>query len=109
MMAIIFMFSSHPSAELPNFGDWDYFVKKGGHALGYGLLTLAYWRGLGLEHSKKKLAWAMAICYALTDEIHQAFAPGRHPSLVDVLFFDNLGAAFGLILWEHIAVLCRKS
>lgn len=102
MMLIIFAFSSRPSAALPNFGSWDYFIKKGGHALGYGLLALAYWRGLKLEHGKQKLAWELAICYAITDEIHQAFVPGRHPALFDILFFDNLGAMLGLIFWEHI-------
>jgi len=104
MMLIIFMFSSRPSTELPNFEDWDYFVKKGAHTLGYGLLALAYWRGLNLEPGKRQLAWGLAICYAITDEIHQIFVPGRHPSLFDILFFDNLGAMLGLILWEHIAV-----
>ena len=103
IMAVIFLFSSRPSAALPDFGSWDYFVKKGGHALGYALLALAYWRGTGQEHGKRPLAWGLAICYAITDEIHQIFVPGRHPSLFDVLFFDNLGAMLGLVLWEYIA------
>ena len=42
VMAVIFVFSSIPSDELPNFGLWDLLVKKGGHVLGYGLLALAY-------------------------------------------------------------------
>ena len=105
MMAVIFAFSSRASAELPNFGNWDYYVKKGGHALGYGLLALVYWRGLGLERGKKWFAWGLAICYAITDEIHQSFVPGRHPSLVDVFLFDNLGAILGLILWGRIGNL----
>jgi VanZ family protein len=100
MMAVIFILSSRSSNELPAFGNWDYFVKKGGHAVGYGLLALAYWRGLGLERGKKWLAWGLAICYAITDEFHQHFVPGRHPSPVDVLLFDNLGAILGLALWE---------
>jgi hypothetical protein len=40
MMAAIFGFSSIPSAEMPDFGLLDTLVKKGGHALGYGLLAL---------------------------------------------------------------------
>jgi VanZ family protein len=108
MMAAIFIFSSRPSTALPDFGFWDYFVKKGGHMLGYGLLALAYWRGLGLTRGRKWLAWGFAIGYAVTDEIHQAFVPGRHPSLFDVLFFDNLGALLGLILWEPIGNIIRR-
>ncbi|RPJ22933.1 MAG: VanZ family protein [Chloroflexi bacterium] len=103
MMAVIFIFSAHPSSELPGFGIWDYMVKKGGHALGYGLLALAYWRGFGQERGKKLPAWGLAICYAITDEVHQAFVPGRNPSGLDVLLFDNLGALLGLLVWEHIA------
>ncbi|HLO28939.1 MAG TPA: VanZ family protein [Anaerolineales bacterium] len=104
MMAVIFIFSARPSSALPDFGIWDYLVKKGGHALGYALLALAYWRGLGLVRGKKLLAWELAICYAITDEIHQVFVPGRHPSPVDVLIFDNLGALLGLIFWEYMVM-----
>ena len=75
--------------------------------LGYGLLALAYWRGLDLARGKEWLAWGLAICYAITDEIHQAFVPGRHPSAVDILLFDNLGAILGLILWERISKRIR--
>jgi VanZ family protein len=99
MMVTIFVFSARPSTGLPDFGSWDYFVKKGGHMFGYGLLALTYWRGLDLEPGKKWLAWGLAICYAITDEIHQRFVPGRHPSLFDILFFDNLGAVLGLVVW----------
>lgn len=83
-------------------------MKKGGHALGYGLLALAYWRGLGLERGKKWFAWGLAICYAITDEIHQMFVPGRHPSMLDVLLFDNLGAILGLILWESMGAVLKR-
>jgi len=108
MMAAIFIFSSRPSSGLPDFGTWDYFVKKGAHMLGYGLLALAYWRGWNLEHSKKRFAWGLAVCYAITDELHQSFVPGRHPSLVDILLFDNLGAILGLVLWQPIGTLIGR-
>jgi len=108
VMVVIFVFSSRASAELPSFGLWDYLVKKGGHAVGYGLLALAYWRGLDLEPRKKWLAWGLAVGYAITDEVHQAFVPGRHPSLQDVLIFDNVGAVVGLILWERIVQTLRR-
>ncbi|HRQ24773.1 MAG TPA: hypothetical protein PLF42_15205, partial [Anaerolineales bacterium] len=41
LMLVIFGFSSRPGDDLPSFGGWDYFVKKGGHGLGYGLLALS--------------------------------------------------------------------
>jgi len=94
LMAAIFGFSSIPSRDMPGFGMLDYLVKKGGHALGYALLALAYLRGLGGK--RYRLAWLMALLFSATDEFHQSFVPGRHPSLVDVLVFDNLGALAGL-------------
>jgi len=98
IMAAIFGFSSTPSTKLPNFGLLDFLVKKGAHMLGYGLLALAYWYGLRFEKRRWWLALLFAILYASTDEFHQSFVPGRHPSWVDVLGFDGGGAAIALSL-----------
>lgn len=96
LMITIFALSSRMSTELPNFGGWDYFVKKSAHGIGYGLLALSYLRAL--PNRNYKLAWFLAVLYSLTDEFHQAFVPGRRASLVDVFVFDNLGAMIALFL-----------
>jgi VanZ family protein len=44
------------------------------------------------------LCWLLAVFYAVTDELHQSFVPGRHPSLWDVILFDNFGALISLWL-----------
>jgi VanZ family protein len=98
IMAVIFGFSSVPSSEMTSFGFWDMFVRKSGHMLGYGLLALAYWYGLQFNRRRMWLALLLAMFYALTDEFHQSFVPGRHPSWVDVLGFDGGGAAIMLVL-----------
>jgi VanZ family protein len=98
IMAVIFGFSSTPSAELPSYGLMDFLVKKGAHMLGYGLLALAYWYGLRFEKRRGWLALLFAILYASSDEFHQSFVPGRHPSWVDVLGFDGGGALIALSL-----------
>ena len=96
MMSVIFLFSARPSTELPDF-DWaDRIVKKGGHMIGYALLAWSYWHAFGYNKDKRWLAWFFAILYAVTDEIHQSFVPGRHPSIWDVVVFDNLGALVSL-------------
>ena len=98
LMATIFGFSSIPSAEMPNFGSSDLFVKKGGHMLGYGLLALAYWYALRFEKRSWWLALLLAVVYALSDEFHQSFVSGRHPSWVDALVIDGSGATIALAL-----------
>jgi VanZ family protein len=96
VMSTIFLFSSQSSSELPNF-DWaDRIVKKGGHMIGYALLALSYWRGFEFRRENKWLAWCLVILYAAADEFHQSFVPGRYPSILDVVVFDNLGALIGL-------------
>lgn len=90
MMTAIFAFSSRTSDELPNFGGWDYFVKKTAHGLGYGLLALSYLHAF--PRRNYILAWLLAVLYSATDEFHQSFVPGRHAAWSDALVFDNLGA-----------------
>ena len=98
MMTVIFWFSSRPADELPVFSWADTLVKKSGHMIGYGLLAFCYWYALGMDKNQRWLAWLLVILFALTDEYHQSFVSGRHPSIWDVLIFDNLGALVSLLL-----------
>jgi VanZ family protein len=98
-MIVIFVFSSQPGDNLPDFYNWDYFIKKSSHMFGYGLLALSYLHLLKYDGRKYWLAWLMAVVYAATDEFHQSFVPGRGPSVIDVLFFDGSGAF--IILWLY--------
>ncbi len=104
MMTLIFIASSTPGNDLPRFGWWDVAVKKGGHMTGYALLALALLHGLtgGKTASRRHvfLAVVLAAFYAVTDEFHQRFIPGRGPSIADV-GIDTLGAAFGVLAWTR--------
>jgi VanZ family protein len=98
MMSAIFWFSAQPENMLPNF-DWaDTLVKKSGHMIGYAMLAFAYWYALDMRKSKRWLAWLLAVAYAMTDEYHQSYSAGRHPSIWDVMIFDNIGALISLWL-----------
>ncbi|MBV6397512.1 MAG: hypothetical protein HFACDABA_03126 [Anaerolineales bacterium] len=99
MMALIFTASSIPGGALPDFEEFDFSIKKLGHAIGYALLSVSYARGLG---QRPRLAWLLAILFAITDEFHQSFTPGRSPSVWDVLVYDNLGATIGLLIFKKI-------
>ncbi len=99
-MGVIYAFSSQPSDELPYFGLYDLLVKKGGHMLGYAILAWLFsrsWEGFNFSpRSVFLLAFFATVLYAISDEFHQSFVPGRHPSAMDVVI-DASGAAFGLL------------
>ena len=99
-MGVLFAASGTPSRDIPSFGVIDFLVKKGGHMLGYAALALLFQRALGWNMKRAPLAWLFAVLYAVTDEFHQTFVPGRHPAWTDVLFFDGGGAA--LAAWLSV-------
>lgn len=95
-MGVIFFFSSLPASSVPEFGKYEFTVKKGGHVLGYLLLGRTFLHGLG---KRKKAAWlslGLCILYAITDEVHQSIVPGRESRVFDI-GVDTLGSLVGLI------------
>ena len=101
-MGVIFWFSSQPQPfDLPK--SWQgSLVGIGGHVLGYVGLSLLWWRTLAARPSAATrwalaLAFLLTMLYAVSDEYHQTFVPGRSGNLVDVLI-DAAGAALGLWL-----------
>ena len=92
---VIFAFSSIPSLGT-GLGTWDLVLRKCAHMTEYAVLAILLRRALGSELA----ALAIAIAYAVTDELHQAFVPGRHGSPVDVAI-DGIGAALGLLVLLH--------
>ena len=105
MMVTIFLFAAGPAFELPHQPLLQRIINKGSHMIGYGILGLAYWRMFEFRDKRFWLVWLFAVLYALTDEYHQSFVPGRHPSLFDAFFFDNLGA----LIFLSLAALFIKS
>jgi VanZ family protein len=100
VMAVIFYLSAQPSAG--DYPAWEVALRKLGHATGYALLALAWWRAFrGMlspsDHFVALLAVAVSLAYAVSDEIHQTFVAGRHGSPVDVLV-DAAGIAAALVL-----------
>lgn len=93
---VIFLFSSMPTLQSTQVYWQDFAVKKTAHFTEYAIFTVLLYRAFlseGLPKSKCLLfAFVIAIVYALTDEFHQSFTPGREPRLRDV-GFDTIGAA----------------
>jgi hypothetical protein len=63
---------------------------------------LAFFLLISLTKGKYKsfilLAILIAIIYAITDEIHQLFVPGRHGSISDVIT-DTIGIIFATMIY----------
>ncbi len=76
-------------------------VRKGMHAIEFGILALLWYRALGWNgpswQTKAALAaFALALGLAVADEAHQMVVPRRTGTLNDV-GWDGLGAGLGLI------------
>ncbi len=91
-MTIIFWFSSQPKLfYLPE--NWmDVIFKKSAHAFAYGVLWTLWWLATG---RRAWLALAITVGYAISDEWHQTFVPGRHGQWFDV-GVDTTGALIAL-------------
>jgi VanZ family protein len=100
-MTVIFIASSIPDlGPLPG-GASD----KSWHATGYAILgvlllfPLARKRLSGVTWRRALLAILLATLYGLSDELHQAFVPGRSPDVLDVAA-DAAGAAAAVtVVW----------
>jgi VanZ family protein len=72
-------------------GTWDLVLRKIAHAAEFAVLGFLLHRAL----RRDRLALALGIAYAVSDELHQHFVPGRQGSPTDVLI-DAVGVALGV-------------
>lgn len=97
-MALIFILSAQPDLPHPASGWMDLLISSAAHAFLFGVLALLLGWALAPYRRGLPFALLLATLYALSDEFHQAFVPGRHPDPLD-LACDALGAVLGLALW----------
>ncbi len=98
-MALIFWLSAQPDLN-SGLGVVDLIGRKIIHMTEYGLLTYLWWRALKGPLSAvaaARLAFVLAVAYAVTDEYHQTFTSGRHGVPSDVLI-DAVGAGLVAVL-----------
>ena len=79
----------------------DFFVRKSAHFLEYTILgVLTVWAMGQSKRLKGRLFWVSllwCILYAVSDETHQFFVPGRACKASDMVL-DSAGALFGIIM-----------
>ncbi len=108
-MGFIFFLSSAPRSELFDPVNWEYFGIKSLHLVEYGILGALFYIAISKTTKLSKsiaIPLSALLCglYGITDEIHQAFVPGRSARAMDVLadvVGGLLGAAF-LFYWAKI-------
>ena len=93
---LIFALSSVPDLGT-GLGGWDLVLRKIAHAGEFAVLGFLLVRALGRERP----ALALGIAYAISDEVHQHFVPGRLGSPLDVLI-DAVGVLIGVMLSGRI-------
>jgi VanZ family protein len=99
------------------FEHWHFFIRKGGHVFGYGLLSLLLYRAwretLRLPGSANwTLRWANlavlgTMLVASLDEYHQSFNPERTGTVRDVILDTCAGITVQLLLFLWFTL--RKS
>ena len=83
-------------------------VRKAAHLAEYALLSLLV-HLLLISYGQKRKWPAIVICvlYAVTDEMHQAFVPGRVGAAIDVVI-DAVGVTAGVFIPDIIKRLLRN-
>jgi VanZ family protein len=97
-MGLIFFLSAQPDLPHPDAGWLDIALSSAAHAFIFGVLAILWARVLGGRRHAFLFAFLLTVLYALSDEFHQAFVPGRYPDPWDLLA-DGLGAVLALALW----------
>ena len=121
-MGLIYVLSAQPSLPEASEPLLDLLLKKGAHMAGYAVLMVLVWRVLAhgpragtrpvdalssdlaaARHPGQLaaliVAWTVTVLYAVSDEMHQTFVPGRSGRALDVLI-DACGALLaGVALW----------
>lgn len=90
---------------------YQFIIRKTAHFSAYTILALL--TGAAVSQNTKKyhyrlgIAFAFGVLYAVSDEIHQKFVPGRSGEIRDVLI-DSAGVALGCLLLYIIFVFIGK-
>lgn len=106
---IIFILSQIPNEMLPpNVFDWQ---DKALHFFVYFLFGITLIIATSTIENKKRavgIIFLIGILYALLDEIHQIFVPGRVCDITDWIS-DSLGVAVSLLLINKVRRIINKT
>ena len=97
--ATIFVLSAQSHLVISPDAAIDWMLRKSAHAIVFAVLAALALQAFRSSELRHPAIWAIALAsvYAASDELHQAFVPGRTPFVGDVAI-DIAGAAAGLLL-----------
>lgn len=98
--------------QLARIKQYDHYVRKAAHFTVYSVLGFLNYAALTVFGCKKSysphIALGLSAVYALSDEIHQYFVPGRSCQFRDICI-DSLGAALGCLVFFVLYTIIRKA
>lgn len=101
-MAVIFVLSSQPDLG-DNFGRFRFGLAKLGHVVVFSILGVLVAQAMDTARVRRRVWWTVVFValYAIFDEIHQSFVPGRGPMLTDVAI-DTISGLAGAFAWSRL-------
>lgn len=96
-MAVIFYFSSRSTIGIGTNQTDRFLILKSFHLIEYAFLVFL----LSIAILKKKWVIIIAYLYAISDEFHQSFIPGRSGRFRDTLI-DLAGIFIGIFIFQKV-------
>lgn len=96
-MSVIFYFSSRQTTGIGTNVTDRFLILKSFHLIEYAFLAIL----LSFAIYKNKLVVFIAYLYAISDEIHQSFVPGRTGRFRDTLI-DLIGILIGILIFAKL-------
>jgi hypothetical protein len=111
--AVIFTFSNMKTHQASNIYWQEFIVKKTAHLVEYSIFYILIYRAIlnTTNFNKKKtaaFALIILVLYAISDEVHQSFTPGREPTIRDVLIDSTAGLLAWTAIWKLLPIAPRK-
>ncbi|MFA5827930.1 MAG: VanZ family protein [Candidatus Shapirobacteria bacterium] len=102
-MMVIFYFSAQQTTGIQGTFNQRFIILKSFHLIEYAILCALLY--VGFKNYKSSVL--ISYFYALSDELHQSYVPGREGKLIDT-FIDLFGISIGVILIRHLIPLIVK-
>lgn len=87
-----------------------FLTRKAAHIFVYFVLGILMFNAVRYHVSLRRAVWmsiVFVLAYAVFDEVHQLFVPGRSGEIRDVLI-DTMAGGVGIVLYAWTARLLRK-